>query len=386
MKKIASTLVAGIVVLSGVWASADSNITIKMNGHELQTDVPPQIVKGSTLVPIRSVAEGLGASVTFDADKRIVFVTDGKQKQSVPITYQQNSNQINEIKLVVNGKEVKSDVAPRIVNGRAMVPVRVIAEQFGSSVEWNPEKKTIWIANKIINPAAKDFQGQAMITFSYDDGLDTFYENALPLHEKYGIPATLNVIAERIKNGANTEFLDADQIKDSYARGVEIGSHAYSHYDPLTSNNDEDLEFELSKSKEILLGIVPKVDTIAIPFSAYDNRVREVAKKYYKGVRVFEHQQNHIPPDDPYWLHTAIAVTNETTFDQIKARIDEAVKNKQWCIIMLHGIKTENDELYEIKPELLKRTLEYVNHLGREKILPVNTIDGLTISAQKQGK
>lgn len=383
MKKIISMLVAGILVLPGMWASANSSLTLMINGKAVTTDVPMQIVKGRTLVPVRTVAEGLGASVTWDAHQRIVFVTKGNQKPLGSHTYQKHTN---DIKLVINGKEVKTDRSATIVGGRTMVPIRAIAETLGASVEWNETTRTVWIASKIINPTAHDFNGQAMITFSYDDGLDTFYENALPLHEKYGIAATLNVIAGRIKDGAHTEFLEAKQIKDAYARGVEIGSHAYSHYDPLTSNSDDDLEFEMAKSKEILMQIVPKVDSIAIPFSAYDNRVREIAKKHYKAVRVFEHKQNNIPPDDPYWLHTAIAVTNETTFAQVKTRIDEAVKNKKWCIIMLHGIDPKNDELYEIKPELLKRTLEYVNYLGRQKILPVNTIDGLTISRQKLAK
>ncbi|MFM1652906.1 stalk domain-containing protein [Brevibacillus sp. B_LB10_24] len=385
MKKITSTLLAGFVMLSGtgVSAAAGSDIRLLINGQAVQTDIPLQMVKGRALAPVRTVAEHLGASVKWDEEKKTVFITKGNQKANVANTY---ANDTNEIKLVINGKEVKSDVSPAIIGGRTMVPVRTIAEELGSTVEWNEAKHTVWIANRIVNPAASDFHGQGMITFSYDDGLDSFYDRALPLHEKFGMPATLNVIAGRIKDGANTEFLEASQIKDAYDRGVEIGSHAYSHYDPLTSNNDGDLEFELAKSKEILLGIVPKVDSLSIPFSDYDNRVREVAKKYYKAVRVFEHQQNNLPPDDPYWLHTAIAVTNEMTFDQIKLRIDEAVKNKKWCIIMLHGIDPDAGDLYEIKPELLEQILEYVNDLGRDKILPVNTIDGLTIATQKRGK
>ncbi|WP_019119604.1 stalk domain-containing protein [Brevibacillus massiliensis] len=385
MKKITSTLLAGFVILSGTWvsAAANSDITLMINGQKVQTDIPLQMVKGRTLAPVRAVAEHLGASVKWDENQHTVFITKGNQKPNITNTY---ANNTNEIKLVINGKEVKSDVPPVMIGGSTMVPVRTIAEELGSTVEWNEAKHTVWIANRIINPAASDFHGQAMITFSYDDGLDSFYDRALPLHEKYGIPATLNVIAERIKDGANTEFLEAAQIKDAYDRGVEIGSHTYSHYDPLTSNTDDDLDFELAKSKEILLGIVPKVDSLSIPFSAYDHRVREAAKKYYKAVRVFEHQQNNLPPDDPYWLHSAIAVTNEMTFDQIKLRIDEAVQKKKWCIIMLHGIDPNDDDLYEIKPELLEQTLEYVNNLGRDKILPVNTMDGLTIATQKQGK
>jgi len=132
----------------------------------------------------------------------------------------------------------------------------------------------------------------------------------------------------------------------------------------------------------MLLEIVPEVNSLAIPFSQYDPRVKEFAKKHYKAVRVFEHKQNNFPLSDPYWLHSSIAVTNETTFARVKARIDEAVKNKKWCIIMLHGIDQENDEMYEIKPALLEQILEYVNRLGRDQILPINTIDAVSLSSK----
>lgn len=41
------------------------------------------------------------------------------------------------IKLFVNGKEVVTDVAPQIVDGRTLVPVRVVAEELGAKVEWD---------------------------------------------------------------------------------------------------------------------------------------------------------------------------------------------------------------------------------------------------------
>ncbi|SHH68404.1 Copper amine oxidase N-terminal domain-containing protein [Anaerosphaera aminiphila DSM 21120] len=41
------------------------------------------------------------------------------------------------IKLIVDGKEVKSDVAPYIQNGRTMVPVRFIGEALGMKVEFS---------------------------------------------------------------------------------------------------------------------------------------------------------------------------------------------------------------------------------------------------------
>jgi len=41
------------------------------------------------------------------------------------------------IRLFVNGKEIYSDVPPQIINGRTMVPIRVIAENLGANVDWN---------------------------------------------------------------------------------------------------------------------------------------------------------------------------------------------------------------------------------------------------------
>lgn len=43
------------------------------------------------------------------------------------------------IKLYINGAEVECEVAPRIINDRTMVPVRVIFENLDAKVEWDPE-------------------------------------------------------------------------------------------------------------------------------------------------------------------------------------------------------------------------------------------------------
>lgn len=43
------------------------------------------------------------------------------------------------------GKTKSNDVAPKIVNGRTMLPARFVAEQLGASVEWNEADKTVTI-------------------------------------------------------------------------------------------------------------------------------------------------------------------------------------------------------------------------------------------------
>ncbi|MFA7468331.1 MAG: copper amine oxidase N-terminal domain-containing protein [Desulfotomaculaceae bacterium] len=43
----------------------------------------------------------------------------------------------NPVKLIVNGREIKADVPPQMVNGRTMVPVRWVAEALGAEVRWD---------------------------------------------------------------------------------------------------------------------------------------------------------------------------------------------------------------------------------------------------------
>lgn len=232
----------------------------------------------------------------------------------------------------------------------------------------------------IDNPLPADWTGQAMVTLSYDDGVRSIFYRALPLHEKHGIPATFNVISSRF---AHPSSFDQAMTKECWQRGVEIASHSHYHDEQLTTKTDEELHFEFSESKRLLNEAIGAevVDTIAIPFSAYDERVRSIAMQYYKGVRVYSNLQNDIPPTDRYWLYSRIAVDNTTTFEQVKARIDEAVSQKKWCIIMLHGIN--NDEVkgqYEISQKLLDQILSYINSFGRDVLLPINTKDALKFS------
>jgi len=43
------------------------------------------------------------------------------------------------VKIFVNGKEIKNDVEPQLVNGRVMVPLRWVAEAMGAKVNWDQE-------------------------------------------------------------------------------------------------------------------------------------------------------------------------------------------------------------------------------------------------------
>jgi len=74
-RKIGSVFLVLLIILLGSNSLlADSPVKIIFNGRDLKTDAAPQIIDGRTMVPLRVVAEALGAEVKWDAENKIVFI------------------------------------------------------------------------------------------------------------------------------------------------------------------------------------------------------------------------------------------------------------------------------------------------------------------------
>lgn len=77
---LALTLLLVLVVYPGTpTASAAGEPQIVINGQTITSDAPPMLTNGRTLVPIRVISESLGAEVTWQASTRTVHIRhDGK--------------------------------------------------------------------------------------------------------------------------------------------------------------------------------------------------------------------------------------------------------------------------------------------------------------------
>lgn len=113
------------------------NITVVVDGQKLEFDVEPVISEDRVLVPLRIIFEKIGANVEWDSETRTVISSLGDKTVKVEI----DSNFID-----VNGERIEIDVPARIINGRTLVPVRVISESYGCKVEWD-EKNMMVIIN-----------------------------------------------------------------------------------------------------------------------------------------------------------------------------------------------------------------------------------------------
>lgn len=102
------------------------------------TAVAPFIENSRTLLPLRFIAESLGAKVDWNNETREIKITYG----STTVIMHLDSDIY-----YINGIEHKMDVTAKSVSGRTMIPVRYISESLGKEVFWD-DKGLIVISDK----------------------------------------------------------------------------------------------------------------------------------------------------------------------------------------------------------------------------------------------
>lgn len=149
---------------SSTLAKAD-NIHILINGHEIITDVPPQMIGGSVMIPAKFIAEPLGAKAKWDeANKAVIIYESEKQQISAAITKKSVGS---DIRIFINGEQIRPDVLPKMINGLAMIPAKQIAETLGANVSWDKQGQKLIINRRDVE--SKKSSNQITYPFSPTD-------------------------------------------------------------------------------------------------------------------------------------------------------------------------------------------------------------------------
>lgn len=99
-------------------------------------DVAPEIKNDRTMLPIRVIAEALGAKVTWNEVEQKVTIAEDDLTIEIFI---------GQPFATVNGKPVQLDAPAYIANGRTYLPLRFVAENLGATVEWNAADSSVTI-------------------------------------------------------------------------------------------------------------------------------------------------------------------------------------------------------------------------------------------------
>ncbi|UFJ40926.1 N-acetylmuramoyl-L-alanine amidase family protein [Brevibacillus humidisoli] len=157
-------------------ASGEANaIDLMIQGERVKPDVPPLIQNGRTLVPIRVIAEGLGAEVSWDQNSRTATI----KRDQIQLKLQLGSRSAE-----VNGKQVLLDAPPALKEERMLLPLRFVGEALGATVGWEASTRTVVVNESIALFANGEDLSASLKAYQVED---TLYLPVQKIAEKLGV-------------------------------------------------------------------------------------------------------------------------------------------------------------------------------------------------------
>ena len=111
-----------------------------VNGLKYVLDSEATIRGDRTLVPLRFISEAYKGEVVWNEDNKTADVHIGDKEMKFSM---------NESTYTVNGEIKTLETPPAVINGRFMIPIRVVTEEIGKKVDWNQDNQVIVIGDSI---------------------------------------------------------------------------------------------------------------------------------------------------------------------------------------------------------------------------------------------
>ena len=234
------TMITGATAAGGVNASPGAAISVTLDGKPVDTlgNAPYLDNANRVMVPVRFIAEALGAEVKWDDSTNTAKFIMGDNVVLAAI---------GDRNLIVNNKVTVMDTEAVIYNNRTYAPIRFIAEAFGITVGWDDASQTVVLSKPPVSSAKPsavkyypehitaidfgDFTGLVMLDAetANDDGSNT-YPYAWQV-DKYGNHYELDEFKEKflkpyvqalIDDGVDDIYITDDGFYVCEGKGVSI--------------------------------------------------------------------------------------------------------------------------------------------------------------------
>lgn len=134
-------LILAAILMTGF--KGPSDVKIYVNGKLVKSDQPPIIKSSRTFVPVRVIAENLGAKVEYHGED--LTVTIEKDHTSILLAIGDDTAWYSD---EVKAGPVPIDAPAFIKNNRTYLPLRAISELFYMDVNWVAKKRAVYIDEK----------------------------------------------------------------------------------------------------------------------------------------------------------------------------------------------------------------------------------------------
>ncbi|HFC9134935.1 TPA: polysaccharide deacetylase family protein [Enterococcus faecium] len=227
---------------------------------------------------------------------------------------------------------------------------------------------------------------RALVSFICDDGAISDKQKLLNIVKDTGVPISLAIITDWVGTYTmNTQFMTWEEIKEFSDLGCEILSHT-TQQQHLKQLSDSGLEDAMKRSRDVLRSKGYRSDLIAYPYGEQDLRVRNVAKKYYRGgFGIAGSNAEYGSNAGHLWSFNIARVGMGSNFDPVnpkypsdtssldyyKARVDDAKNNASWVVFMLHTSGVMNPT----QQQHLRDLIAYIKSQGIDIVTPSQALD-----------
>ena len=208
-----------------------------------------------------------------------------------------------------------------------------------------------------------------IVTFINDDGWQDDYNKLVAISEKHQVP-----FVSALFNGSTMEEWHELYLQNEL--GWEFASHPRNTA-LAELETEEDIENAMIETNEYLTNRGLIYHNLVYPYGSNDERVRRIAKKYYRCACTTDSNGLNKDVVSSFTLFRyplGYGGTEQTnTLANLKAKVDEAVTNNSWLIFMLHPQMSAHT--YELT-QTIDDLITYIKSIGVD-ILTLN--DGYNI-------
>ena len=232
---------------------------------------------------------------------------------------------------------------------------------------------TITIDDVVLEPIASQVPptfSAPMVSVTFDDGLASQFQDAVPTLNHLNLAASFYVNASTIGTAG---YLTATQLKTLSKSGNEIGSHLYHHsriglLDPLT------LSSELLGNASAIqrwLGTTASIVGFASPFGSFTDASVASVMSVHQYHRTTDGAFNTKANLDPRQIHARLVIASTTSSD-VKTWVAQAKAEKSWLVLVYHGIATAKSTAldahgeagFTVTPKQFTNEMNYIKNSG----------------------
>ena len=247
---ITMLFIQSVFVNNAVFAdTSQREIKVLLNDKNIDFDVLPQIIDGRTLVPLRAIFEALGYNVKwYGSEERI----EATSNDNTIILY------IGDKNIKFNKSIIATDVPPQIIDGRTLVPIRVIAECSGCIVDWDDVNSAVIIKT----PTDKYISSDDKTTASDKDQPITNKDKEKEVTEPEELSCKASLRKSLMSIGGNYKIVFSVIVEGSGGDGEYMYRYEISQNNKISKKSnfskENSFEGELNGSGECILTVFVK--------------------------------------------------------------------------------------------------------------------------------